>query len=259
MGDIFWHKIDEIFSDMPNVFGIADDILLIGYSKNGADHDAAVHKVLQQSEEDNLKLNKEKCHFRCTSIPFFGEVVLREGVQSDPQKIKALTDMPVSNNKKELQAFLGIINYLRKFFPGTTDVCDPLHQLTSSKGTWTWNASYQPLFNKAKLLMKSDMCLKFYDDTKPLYLETDASRVGLGAALLQTHEGMTCQKDTVPNNTILHPITFASKSLTVAEHGYSNIEREALGILHGLKKFHHYCFARKVHVITSHKPLVSMF
>ena len=86
------------------------------------------------------------------------------------------------------------------------------------------------------------MCMKFYDDTKPLYLKTDASGVGLGAALLQTWEGATCQKDMVPDNTILHPIAFASKSLMDAECRYSNIEREALGILHGLEKFHHYCF-----------------
>ena len=75
VGDMFQCKIDEIFSDMPNVFGIADEILVIGYNENGADHDVAVHKVLQQCEEVNLKLNKEKCHFRCTSIPFFGEVI----------------------------------------------------------------------------------------------------------------------------------------------------------------------------------------
>ena len=59
-----------------------------------------------------------------------GEVILRKGVQPDPQKIIALIDMPVPNNKKELQAFLSIINYLGKFSPGTADVCDPLHKLT---------------------------------------------------------------------------------------------------------------------------------
>ena len=233
---MFQCKIDEIFSDMPNIFGILDDILFMGYDGNGAEHDVAVHKVLQRCEEVNVKLNKEKCHFRCTSIPFFGEVTLRRGVQPDPQKIKALTDMPASNNKKELQAFLGIINYLCKFSPGTTDVCDPLCKLMLlSKVTWTWSTSYQSLFNKTKLLIKSDMCMKFYDDTKPLYLGTDASGVGLNTALLQTQEGTTCQKDTVPDNTILHPIAFASKSLTGTEYRYSNIEREALGILHGLK------------------------
>ena len=62
----------------------------------------------------------------------------------------------------------------------------------------------------------------------------------------------------VPDNTILCPIAFASKSLMGAECRYSNVEREALGILHGLETFHHYCFAREVHIITYHKPLVAI-
>ena len=96
-----------------------------------------------------------------------------------------------AKQQKGLQAFLDIINYLGKFSPCTADVYDPLCKLTSSKATWTWNAPYQSLFNKAKLLIKSYMCMKFYNDTKPLYLETDASGVGIGEALLQTWEGTT--------------------------------------------------------------------
>ena len=76
--------------------------------------------------------------------------------------------------------------------------------------------------------------MKFYNDTKLLYLETDACRAGLGAALLQLHDNTTCHKDMVPDNTILCPIAFASKSLTGAQKRYSNIKREALGILHNL-------------------------
>ena len=186
-------------------------------------------------------------------------MIKRRGVKPDPQKIKVLTDIPAPNNKKELQAFLGIINYLGKFSSGTADVHDPLHKLTSIKVIWPWNASYQSLFNKSKLLIKYDMCTKFYDDTKPFYLETDMSRVGLGAALLQTWEGTLLQKDMVSANTILHPIAFASKSLTGKMCRHSNIEREALGILNGLEKFHHYCFTREVRIITDDKPLVAIF
>ena len=77
-GNIFQCKIDEIFNDMPNVFGIVDDILIIGYKEDGADHDEAVYNILRHCKEINLKLNKDKCHFRCMSLPFFGEVVLRK-------------------------------------------------------------------------------------------------------------------------------------------------------------------------------------
>ena len=114
-GNMFQCKIDEIFYDIPNVFGIADDILVIGYDKDGTNHNEAVYKVLRWCQGVNLKLNKEKCHFRCKSIPYFSEVVSRDGMQLDLQKISALTKMPVPQNKRELQAFLGIINYLSKF------------------------------------------------------------------------------------------------------------------------------------------------
>ena len=101
--------------------------------------------------------------------------------------------------------------------------------------------------------------MKFYDKIKPLYLETDASRIGLGTTLLQTRDDTTFPKDITPDKTILKPIIFSSKSLNDAEQQYSNIEREALDILHGLEKFHHYCFAREVSIITDHKPLVPIF
>ena len=78
------------------------------------------------------------------------------------------------------------------------------------------------------------------------------------AGLLQITEGMICGCDEVPDNATLHPISFASKSLSSMEWWYSNIEEEALGILYGLEKFHHYCFAKEVYVVTENKPLVVM-
>ena len=84
--------------------------------------------------------------------------------------------------------------------------------------------------------------MKFYDNSKLLYLETDASGIGLGAALLQICDNTVCQMGVAPQNITLHPIAFASKSLTGVEKRYSNIEHETLGILHGLQKFHNYHF-----------------
>ena len=100
VGNMFQHKIDKIFYDMPNVFGIADNILVIGYDKNGTDHYEVVYNVLGQCQDVNLKLNKEKCHFRCTSVLFFSEVVSREGIQPDLQKVRALTEMPGPKTKR---------------------------------------------------------------------------------------------------------------------------------------------------------------
>ena len=109
------------------------------------------------------------------------------------------------------------------------------------------------------MLIKGEMCMKFYDDNKLLYLETDMSGISLRAALPQLRDKTLYQTHMTPDNTILCPIAFVSKSLTGIECRYNNIEHEALGILHGCEKFHHYCFSREVLMITDHKPLVSMF
>ena len=111
---------------------------------------------------------------------------------------------------------------------------------------------------RLNLLSKKDTYMKFYNENKELFLETDASGVGLGAALLQLRDNTTWQQGTPPDNTMLWPIAFASKSLTGAESRYSNIEHEALGIIHGLEKFHHYCVGRNVIIITNHKPLIAI-
>ena len=76
------------------MFGIADDILIVGYNAEGKGHNRAVRSVIQTCHKGNLTLNKNKCHFRCSRVPFFGAIIFRCGVQPDPHKLQALEDMP---------------------------------------------------------------------------------------------------------------------------------------------------------------------
>ena len=73
------------------------------------------------------------------------------------------------------------------------------------------------MFNKANAILKEDACMKFYYETKLLYIETDASGVVLEAALLQTRTSTTCLRDKVSNNYMLTPIAFSNKSFTRTE------------------------------------------
>ena len=98
-GDMFQWKSNEIFEDLPDVFDTADDILVVGYEADGKDHDKTLWRVLQMRRQVNLKLNKGKCHFRCTSVPCFGEIISRYGVKPDPRKLKVLMEMPPRNSK----------------------------------------------------------------------------------------------------------------------------------------------------------------
>ena len=115
------------------------------------------------------------------------------------------------------------------------------------------------MFEEIKAIIKEDACMTFYNETKPLYIETDMSQVGLGANLLQTRHNMSCHRDVMPDNSILRPIAFTSKSLNGAEKRYNSIKRDALGIIYGLEKFHHYFFAREASKIMDHKPLITIF
>ena len=85
-GDKFQRKIDKLFNDIPNVFGIADDILIAGFHADGRDHDASLEQVLQRCRQANLKQNKERCLFRQTCIPFFSEVISRH--KGEPRSSK---------------------------------------------------------------------------------------------------------------------------------------------------------------------------
>ena len=118
---MFQCKINKIFKILPIAFNIADDILVISYDIGGKDHDETLQQVLQICRQVNLKLNKDKCYFRCTSVQIFSGVISRHGEQPDPQKLKARTNMLPPKTKKELHAFLSKINYLGKCSPSTAD------------------------------------------------------------------------------------------------------------------------------------------
>ena len=81
-------------------------------------------------------------------IPFFGTVLSRHGIGSDPAKVKALIDMPPPKTKREHQLFLGIVKYLSTFSPMTAEVCKPFRRLTSINAAWTWNRLYLETFEK---------------------------------------------------------------------------------------------------------------
>ena len=140
-----------------------------------------------------------------------------------------------------------------------SDIFKHLYVLTSVKSEWIWNKTYQKLYKRARTLIKKDTYMEFHNEKEPLCLQTNTSEVSLGAFLLEVIKVITCLTGDAPVNTILWLTAFASKSLSISTTWYSNIEHEALGILHVLVKFHQYCFARGTSIITDHKLLITIF
>lgn len=238
--EIFQRKLIQNLQGLPGVVCIADDVIIHG--KNVEEHDHNLRLFLQRCRERGIRLNKDKLELRTNSFTFMGHRITNDGVMMDPEKVRAITAMPEPTTVHELRRFLGMVNYVARFLPSLAATISPLHNLLKKDVPWVWSETQQRAVDEAKRLIAESPTLQFYDPTKPLTVENDASEYGLGAALLQ--EGK--------------PVCFASRTLTPAEQNYAQIEKEMLAITFGLEKFHQWTYGRRVSVVTDHKPLVAI-
>ena len=241
--DIFQKKIDETFGSIPGCVGIADDLVIIGFKEDGSDHDRNLIRVLETARKTGVRFNPDKMKIRCKEIPFFGHVIGKDGLKPDPKKVIAITSMKEPSDVKDLQTFLGMVNYLSRFTPKLAALTSPLRDLCKADVEFQWESQQRKAFDAIKDEIAAASTLQFYASSEPLILQVDSSLKGLGAALIQTQG----------------PVAFASKALTDAETRYSNIERELLAVVFGLERFHHYAYGREVIVETDHRPLESIF
>ena len=151
--------------------------------------------------------------------------------------------MPAPQSIQSLQSFNGMVNYLKRFSPVLTDLAEPLRRLQKQDTIWAWESEQQQAFEKIKNVLTTLPVLTYFDKDKDHIIQTNASKTGLGAVLLQ--EGQ--------------PIVYASRTLTETEKRYSNIERELLGVVFGLERLHHYTFGSQITVETDHQPLISIW
>ena len=122
--DVFESTIRDIIKDLNGVINIADDLLV--YGTDDDEHDRNLLALLEKCHEVGLTLNLNKLKFKCKTVPFFGNVVTNEGIKPDPSKVQAIKNWPVPTCLKELQSFLGVVNFLNKFIPQLSKLCLPL-------------------------------------------------------------------------------------------------------------------------------------
>uniref|UniRef100_A0A3P9LL44 Gypsy retrotransposon integrase-like protein 1 n=1 Tax=Oryzias latipes TaxID=8090 RepID=A0A3P9LL44_ORYLA len=237
--DEFQRKIDETYEGLEGVTAIVDDILI--YGKTKAEHDRNLHAMLQRSRERGVRLNPDKSIICATEVSYFGHRLTADGIKPDPEKIRAIKEMEAPKNKGELETLLGMVNYLSKFAPCLSDINAPLRQLLKESSEFVWDAQHEQAFSKMKELITREPgpVLTYFDPSKQLKLQVDASKYGLGAVLLQDSK----------------PVSYASRSLTDSEVNYAQIEKELYAILFGFKRFHHYVYGQHVIVESDHKPL----
>ena len=141
-----------------------------------------------------------------------------------------------------------MINFYGKFIRNMSSELHPLYQLLQNNTKWKWTTDQQKAFDFAKDAVSNSKILAHYDPSKKVTLTVDASPYGVGAVISHTTTSGTSR-----------PIAFASRSLNSAEKNYAQIQREALAIIFGVKKFHMYLYGRKFTLETDHKPLSYIF
>ena len=232
--EIFQRKLLEALDGLTSVICIADDVIIHG--KDTEQHDSYLQKFMQRCHDKGIKLNRDKLELRMKEITFMGHRITQDGLQPDPDKVKAILEMDTPQNVEQLRRFLGIVNYLGRFLSHLTEVAQPLHNLIRHNVTWMWSDAQEQAFNAIKKLVTSAPILTYYDCHKPLTVQNDASDHGIGSAIFQDGR----------------PIAYASRVLTDVESRYAQIEKEMLALTYGLEKFNQYTFSRHVTVITSH-------
>ncbi|XP_033740319.1 uncharacterized protein K02A2.6-like [Pecten maximus] len=242
-----WQRaMDTVLQGLKGVRCIIDDMLITGRSDE--EHLQNLEAVMDCLDKYGLRLRKDKCEFFKDQVSFCGHNIDAEGLHKSENKVKAVLEAPEPMDVSQLRAFLGLVNYYGRFLPNLSTVLHPLHRLLDKGKTWEWNHKCKEAFDKVKRLVTSQEVLTHYDPKKPLRLACDTSPVGLGAVL--SHE---------TENGGERPIAYASRTLSAAEKNYSQIDKEALGLIWGVKHFYNYVFGRKFTLITDHKPLVSIF
>jgi hypothetical protein len=242
---IFQRIMDQLIGDLPYVCASMDDILISG--RNDDEHLQNVNEVLQRLTGAGLRLNRAKCIFMAPEVIYLGFRIDSVGLHPVKEKIDAIAKAPAPTNVSELRAYLGCLNYYAKFIPNMSSELKDLYSLLGKNVPFKWGKKENDAFTRSKHLLQSTSILIHYDPSKELVLSCDASPYGLGAVLAHRFLDGTER-----------PISFASRTLSPPERNYSQLEREALSIVWGVKKFHQYLFGRHFTIYNDHRPLETL-
>ena len=238
--DIFQSKLDAIFIGMEGVTGIADDMVIAGRDK--MEHDRTFLAFMKKCMINNLTLNSERIQFKQSQVSSYGHCwsKTRHFTRSKDRGIESYEFPP---DKETMRSFLGMINYLNRYSVLTAHLAAPLSALTHQAIDYKPGKVHYENFNRLKMEVSNMKALPYFDVNTETTLQMDASKKGLGACLIQKGK----------------VICYASRALTKTEQNYQNLEREALGAIWGMEKFHYFLYGKEFTLETDQKPLVSMY
>jgi len=223
-----------------------DDIVV--YSKSFDEHLCHLKETLDILDCSGFKLNVNKCEFVVQNFRFLGFRVTPEGILPDPDKVRAIAEMPAPKTVRGVRRFLGATGFFRRHVPDYAKVAAPLTQLIKKDHRFRWTDECQKAFQSLKDALMNAPILRKPNFDLPFEIHTDASQVAIGAALMQR------DSENKP-----HAIAYYSRKLRGPETRYSATDAEALAVVESVRTFDPYVYGRRFTVYTDHRPLVYVF
>jgi hypothetical protein len=214
------------------------------WSKKGQSHLAILEQVLQRMRNRGAKLNPRKCEIGQSQVTYLGHLIDNQGMRLSPERIKAISDYPTPTNLKQLRRFLGMASWCRNFVEGFANIAAPLTSLQKLNTAWQWTTVEQAAFDTLKNKLQDSSVVTIFDPLKPITVQTDASKDGLGAVLLQPDERGKWQ-----------PIEYASRKTTDSESNYASTELECLALVWAVDRWADYLQGQEFLVRTDNAAL----
>ena len=219
-----------------------DDVIVLGRSFK--EHLAHLQSVFQRFREAGLKLKLSKCSFCKSEVRYLGHIISRYGVTPDPANTERVASWPVPNSIKEVQQFLGMAAYYRRFIKDFANIAKPLHRLTERMSRFDWTNECQAAFEELRQRLSTAPVMAHPNFELQFILDTDASNTGLGAVLSQVGPDGKEQA-----------IAYASHLLSKVERQYCVTRRELLAVVKFTHHFRHYLLGRRFILRTDHGSL----
>ena len=230
-----------------------DDIII--FSPTLEDHMRHINKVFERLREHNLKLKLSKCKFIQDETQYLGFINSKDGIMTDPEKVRVIRGMSPPTTVKGVRSFIGMCSYYRRFIPNFSEIAKPIIKLTKKFAKFDWNKCCQTAFDLLKELLTTAPVLTYPDPNKPYILYTDASDECIGACLTQICDNAGEKLSTIPCE---KPIYYLSHKLTKSQVNWPVIEKEAFAIFYALQKLDQYLHDSEFVIRTDHKPLKNL-
>lgn len=238
---VFQRFVNCVFRSLVNegiVCVYFDDIIVLAKDETEAINN--LKTVLKVASEYGLKINKKKCHLLKKRIEFLGQVIENGEIHPSPDKVLAVQNFPKPKSTKDVQSFLGLTGYFRKFINKYSLIAKPLSDLLRKDKEFQFDVKEQQSFNALKEVLIKKPVLKFFDRSHETELHTDACKDGIAAILLQRS----------PDDDKLHPTHYLSHKTSPAEQNYSSYDLEVLAIIYALQRLRVYLLGVFFKIVT---------